>query len=67
MDVNTDIYRQYNKSYGKDWKPFIYDKRLQDSKNVLKKKNELAKSTNAEATKRQKLTSYISTVLKSPQ
>ena len=24
-DVNTDNYRQYNKSYGKDWKPFSYD------------------------------------------
>ena len=34
---------------------------------MLKKKSELAKTTNAEATKRQKLTSYISTVLKSRQ
>ena len=66
-DVNTYNYGQYNKSYRKDWKPFTYDKRLQDSAKVLKKKTELEKSTNAEATKRQKLTSYISTVLKNCQ
>ena len=40
---------------------------MQDSAKVLKKKGELAKTTNAEVTKRQKLTSYISTVLKSRQ
>ena len=66
-DVNTDDCMQYDKSYGKEWKPFGYNKRLQDSAKVLKKKGELAKTTNAEATKRQKLTSYISTVLKSRQ
>ena len=37
-DVNTDNHRQYDKTYGKDWKPFSYDKRLQDSANVLRKK-----------------------------
>ena len=66
-DVNTDNYRQYDKSYGKDWKPFTYEKRIEDSAKVSRKKNELAKSTNAEATKRQKLTSYISNVLRSRQ
>ena len=42
-DVNTDDYRQYNKSYGNDWKAFSYDKRLQDGAKVLKKRkmNEL--------------------------
>ena len=34
---------------------------------MLKKKSELAKTTNAETTQWQKLTSYISTVLKSRQ
>ena len=46
-DVNTDDCRQYDKSYGTDWKPFGYNKRLQDSVKVLKKKSELAKTTNA--------------------
>ena len=50
-DVNTDDCRQYDKSYGTDWKPFGYNKGLQDSVKVLKKKSELAKTTNAEATK----------------
>ena len=63
----ADDCRQYDKSYGTDWKPFGHNKRLQDSVKVLKKKRELAKTTNAEATKRQKLTSYISTVLKTRQ
>ena len=40
---------------------------LREYRIVIKKKQELAKTTNAEATKRQKLTSYISTVLKSHQ
>ena len=66
-DVNTGNYRQYDKSYGKDWKPFMYAKRVQDSVKVIKKKQESAKTTNAEVTKRKKLTSYISTVLKSRQ
>ena len=64
-DVNTDDCRQYDKS--SDWKPFGYNKRLQDSAKVLKKKSELSKTTNAEATIQQILTSYISTVLKSRQ
>ena len=59
--------RQYDKTFGKDWNPFSYDKRLQDSAKVLRKKTELAKTNNAESTKRQKLTSYISTALKSRQ
>ena len=46
--VNTDNYKQYVKSYGKDWKPFSYDKKLQDS---VRENNELAKTTNAEVTK----------------
>ena len=36
-DVNTDNHRQYDKTYGKDWKPFSYDKRLQDSVKVSRK------------------------------
>ena len=55
-DVNTDNHRQYDKTFGKDWKPFSYDKRLQDNAKVLRKKSELAKTKNAESTKRQKLT-----------
>ena len=66
-DVNTDNHRQYDKTFGKDWKPFSYGKRLEDSAKVSRKKTELAKTNNAENTKRQKLTSYISTVLKSRQ
>ena len=66
-DVNTDNHRQYDKTYGKDWKPFSYDKKLQDNVKVSRKKSELANTNNAESTKRQKLTSYISTVLKSRQ
>ena len=66
-DVNTDNHTQYDKIYGKDWKPFSYDKTLQDSAKVLRKKTELAKSNNAESTKSQKLTLYISTVLRSRQ
>ena len=45
-DVNTDNHRQYDKTYGKDWKPFSYDKRLQDSVNVSRKKSELANTNN---------------------
>ena len=62
-NVNTDNHRQCDKTYGKDWNLFSCDKRLQDS---ARKKTELAKSNNAESTKRQKLT-YISTALKSHQ
>ena len=40
-DVNTDDCMQYDKSYGTDWKPFGYNKRLQVSAKVLKKKSEL--------------------------
>ena len=36
-DVNTDHYRQYDNSYGKDWKQFMYAKRVQDSVKVIKK------------------------------
>ena len=62
-DVNTDNYRQYDKSNGKAWKPFMYAKRVQDSVKVIKKKQELAKTTNAEATKRKKL--YFNSIEKS--
>ena len=37
-DVNTDNHRQYDKTFGKDWKSFSYDKRLQDSAKVLREK-----------------------------
>ena len=39
-DVNTDNHRQYDKTFGKDWKPFSYGKRLEDSAKVLRKKTE---------------------------
>ena len=38
-DVNTDNYRQYNKSYGNDWKAFSYDKRLQRVQKCERKMN----------------------------
>ena len=41
-DVNTDNYRQYDKSYGRDWKPFMYAKRVQDSVKGDKEKTRIS-------------------------
>lgn len=61
----------HQKRYGEDptceWKPFEFTKRISDSEKVMIKKKELEKSTVTEATKRNKLTSYISQNLKSRQ
>ena len=64
-NVNSENYRDYNKSFGTDWTPFLYSKRVDDSIKVDKKKLEL--QTTKGATKRQKVTSFISNVLKSRQ
>ena len=66
-DVNYDNYRDYRKTFGKDWKPFNYQKRLDDSKKVKQKKPDLEKSKIWATTSRQKVTALISTVLKSRQ
>ena len=40
-DVNSENYRDYTKSFGIHWKSFLYSKRVEDSKKVVKKKQEL--------------------------
>ena len=66
-NVNSENYRDYNKSFGIDWTPFLYSKRVDDSIKVDKKKLELQTTKGSDATKRQKVTSFISNVLKSRQ
>ena len=66
-DVNSENYRDYTKSFGIDWKPFLYSKRVEDSKRVIKKKQELQSLKISHVTKRQKITSFISNNLKSRQ
>ena len=50
-----------------NWSPWNYAKRISDAEKVAKKKSELNKTNNAESTKRQKLTAYISKDLQSRQ
>ena len=57
----------YTKSFGTHWKPFLYSKRVSDGNKVTKKKQELQSSKVSHATKRQKITSFISKTLKSRQ
>ena len=66
-DVNSENYRDYTKSFGIHWKPFLYSKRVEDSKKVVKKKQELQSSKICHVTKRRKITSFISHNLKSRQ
>ena len=66
-DVNSENYRDYTKSFGMHWKPFLYSKRVEDSKKVIKKKHELQSSKISHVTERQKITSFISHNLKSRQ
>ena len=65
-NVNTNNYRDYEKTFGKDWVPFSYDKRISDSKKVAKFKSDLDKTKNAKVTKRAKVTKFIAS-LKSRQ
>ena len=65
-NVNTNNYRDYEKTFGKDWIPFSYDKRVSDSKKVAKFKSVLDKTTNLKVTKRAKVTKFIAS-LKSRQ
>ena len=66
-DVNSENYRDYTKPFGIHWKPFLYSKRVEDSKKVVKKKQELQSSKISHVTKRQKIKSFISNILKSRQ
>ena len=50
-----------------DWKPFPYEKRVQDAKQVAKKQKEISCRKLAESTKRSYLTKFISEELKSRQ
>ena len=58
-NVNLDNYRDYEKTFGKDWIPFSYDKRISDSKKVAQFKSDLDKTKNAKVTKRAKVTKFI--------
>ena len=70
-NVNQHNANDYQKSYGKDfsndWKPFPIKKRFSDAEKVAEKKREFAKLNISKATKRSKLTSFMSTNLKSRQ
>ena len=67
-DVNKDNMNDVEKSFIKEgWKPFPYEKRVNDAKKANLKKIELQKSKASETTKRSQFTSYISKTLKSRQ
>ena len=66
-NVNSENYRDYNKSFGTDWQPFLHSKRVDDSIKVAKKKQGLQTIKVSDATKRQGATSFISNVLESRQ
>ena len=50
------------KSFGTNWMPFPYEKRVADSAKVQKKKRELALLSQSEDTKRKKITSFIASL-----
>ena len=54
-DESLDI----DKSFGVEWKPFTYEKRLSDSLKVKKKVSQLEKTNLAESTKKQKVNEFI--------
>ena len=66
-NVNQGDSNDYQKSFGKDWKPFPFEKRISDVKKVIIKKAELEKSKQSISGKRSKLTSFIAKELKSRQ
>ena len=66
-NVNQDNSNDFKKSFGKEWKPICFKKRIADVEKVLIKKAELGKSKQAEAGKWTKLTSFISKELRSRQ
>ena len=59
----NDFKKNFDVSDSSHWKPWEYPKRLLDANKVISKKTELDKTKNAATTKRQKLTSFISTQL----
>ena len=59
-NVSTD-YMDVRKSFGVDWKPWSYDKRIKDSTAVAKFKKQL-KPGLAESTARNKITPYIASL-----
>lgn len=63
----NDIRKTFGFSETHKWKPWDYNKRVDDAAKVADMKTQLSKSKSSEATKRHQLTSYISTVLKSRQ
>ena len=64
-DVSSDDKMDYKKKYGVDWKPYSYGRRCTDGKKAEKMWVGMESSTNTYSTKRNKLTKYISTTLKS--
>ena len=66
-DVSSDDKMDYKKKYGVDWKPYSYGRRCTDGKKAEKMWVGMESSTNKYSTKRNKLTKYISTTLKSRQ
>lgn len=66
--ANQDNAANMNFSYGDQWKPFDYEKRIEDVKKIEVKKNEIEKKSKGNSlTKRSMLTSYISKTLQSRQ
>ena len=58
-NVHKDDCRDPKKTFGKEWKPFSYAKRISDGLKVRKKVEEVEKSKLADTTKRQKITTFI--------
>ena len=58
---------KFGKEDNANWKPFVYEQRISDAKEVKKKKLELSKKNIKPVTMRSNLTSFISKQLKSRQ
>jgi len=59
-NVNKNNVTDISKQFGKDWKPFPYEKRIRDVQLVKKKKKELSSRKLKPAGQRTQLTQYIS-------
>ena len=70
-NVNNKDCTNYKKTFGttssNEWTPWKYNKRLDDAKKVNDKKTEIVKSKVCTGTQRNKITTFISTCLKSRQ